>query len=58
VNREMDRHVNISWVSEFNDSIEYFEEEVERWLIWYVNKNEDIEDTLHQLIFNLKDIGK
>jgi hypothetical protein len=25
--------LKISWASEFNDSIEYSEEEVERWLI-------------------------
>jgi hypothetical protein len=29
--------------------IEYTEHEVENWLVNYVNKNEDIEDTLHQL---------
>jgi len=29
--------------------IKYIEHEVENWLINYVNKNEDIEDTLHQI---------
>jgi hypothetical protein len=39
--------LKISLVSEFNDLTEYSEEEVEKWLIHSVNKNEDIEDTLH-----------
>jgi hypothetical protein len=48
--------LKISWESEFNDLTEYSEEEVEKWLIHYVNKNEDVEDTLHQLSFDFKDI--
>jgi hypothetical protein len=48
--------LNISWASEFNNSTEYSKEEVEKWLIQYVNKNEDIEDTLHQLSFDFKDM--
>jgi hypothetical protein len=45
-----------SWASEFDNLTEFLEEEVEKWLIHYVNKNEDIEDTIHQLGFELKDI--
>jgi hypothetical protein len=48
--------LKVSWANKFNDSIEYSEEEVERWLIWYMNKNEDIEDTLHQLSLDLKEL--
>jgi hypothetical protein len=33
----------------FNSLTKYSELEVESWLVSYVNKNEDIEDTLHQL---------
>jgi hypothetical protein len=32
--------------------------EVEKWLIHYVNKNKDVEDMLHQLNFNIKNIEK
>jgi hypothetical protein len=35
--------------------IEYTEHEVEIWLVNYVNKNEDIEDTLHQLLIDFRD---
>jgi hypothetical protein len=36
--------------------IEYTEYEIESWLVNYVNKNEDIEDTLHQLSFELREL--
>jgi hypothetical protein len=48
--------LKVSWASEFNDLIENSEEEVEMWLVWYVNKNEDIEDTLHQLSLDLREM--
>jgi hypothetical protein len=47
--------LKISWASEFNDITGYSEEEVEKWLIHYMNKNEGIEDTLHQLGFDFRD---
>jgi hypothetical protein len=50
--------LKISWENEFNEITEYSEEEVEKWLIRYVNKNEDVEDTLHQLSFDIRDIEK
>jgi len=31
------------------------EYEIESWLVNYVNKNEDIEDTLHQLLVDFRD---
>jgi hypothetical protein len=34
--------LKVSWDSEINNSIEYYKEEVERLLIWYMNKNEYI----------------
>jgi hypothetical protein len=40
----------------FNSMTEYTEHEVESWLVSYVNKNEDIEDTLHQLSIDLRDL--
>jgi hypothetical protein len=39
--------LKISWENEFNEINEYLEEEVEKWLICYVNKNEDVENMLH-----------
>jgi hypothetical protein len=38
----------------FNSLTEYSELEVESWLVSYVNKNEDIEDTLHQLSIDFR----
>ena len=40
--------LKVAWESEFSDSVEFSEDEVERWLVLYINKNYDIEDTLHQ----------
>jgi hypothetical protein len=48
--------LKISWANEFNDLTEFLQEEVEKWLIHYVNKNEDQVDIIHQLGFELKDI--
>jgi hypothetical protein len=48
--------LKVVWANEFSDSIEFFEDEIERWLVWYVNKNEDIEDTLHQLSLDLREL--
>jgi hypothetical protein len=40
----------------FNGLMKYSEFEVESWLVNYVNKNEDIEDTLHQVSIDYRDI--
>jgi hypothetical protein len=48
--------LKVAWANEFSDSIEFSEEEIERWLVWYVNKNDDIEDTLHQLSIDLREL--
>jgi hypothetical protein len=40
----------------FNSIIEYNENEIEIWLVSYANKNEDIEDTLHQLSYELREL--
>jgi hypothetical protein len=40
----------------FNSLTEYSELEIESWLVNYVNKNEDIEDTLHQLSIDFQDM--
>jgi hypothetical protein len=43
-------------VEKFNSLNKYTEQEVESWLVNYVNKNEDIEDTLHQLSIDFRDL--
>jgi len=43
-------------VERFNSLTEHSEFEVENWLINYVNKNEDIEYTLHKASIEYQDI--
>jgi hypothetical protein len=45
--------LKVAWASEFSDSDEFSKEEVERWLVRYINKNDGIEDMLHQLHIDL-----
>jgi len=40
----------------FNSMTKYTEHEVEIWLVSYVNKTEYIEDTLHQLSIDLREL--
>jgi hypothetical protein len=46
--------LKIASAENFNNSTEYLETEVESWLVLYMNKNDDIEDTLHQLSMDFK----
>lgn len=48
--------LKVEWENEFNEITEYSQEEVEKWLIHYVNKNDEVEDTLYQLSFDIRDI--
>jgi hypothetical protein len=48
--------LKIASTKKFNNLTEYSETEVESWLVHYVNKNDDIEDTLHQLSMDFKDL--
>jgi hypothetical protein len=48
--------LNIASTENFNKLNEYLETEVESWLVCYVKKNHDIEDTLHKLSMDFKDI--
>jgi hypothetical protein len=43
-----------SWDNEFENLTKFSQEEVEKWLVHYVKKNEDQADTIHQLGFELK----
>ena len=50
--------LKISSTDMFNNLIEYSKIEVEGWIVCYVNKNDDIEDTLHQLTMEFKYLEK
>jgi phage regulator Rha-like protein len=46
----------IESVKKFNNLIEHSEIDAGSWLAHYVNKNDDIEDTLHQISMYFKDL--
>jgi hypothetical protein len=48
--------LKVAWESEFSDSVDFYEEEVERWLVRYIHKNDDIEDMFHQLSIDLREM--
>jgi len=48
--------LKVASTKKFNNLIEYSELEVESCLDSYVNKNEDIEATLHQLSMDFRDL--
>jgi hypothetical protein len=48
--------LKVSWENEFTESIELFEEEVERWIVRYINTNDEVDDTLHQSGMELREM--
>jgi hypothetical protein len=42
----------------FNSVIEYGEEEIDNWLIDYSIKNQDIEDSIHAISHDLRNLGE
>jgi hypothetical protein len=40
--------LKVAWANEFTETIEFSEGEVERWLVQYINRNNEMDDTLHQ----------
>ena len=40
--------LKIAWANEFTETMEFSEDEVERWLVRYININDEVENTLHQ----------
>jgi hypothetical protein len=50
--------LNALSVEKINSLTKYTEQEVESWLVIYVNKNEDIEDMLHQLSIGFRDLQR
>jgi len=45
----------VAWENEFTETIDFFEQEVEKWLVWYINRNDEVDDTLHQLEMDLRE---
>jgi hypothetical protein len=40
--------LKVAWENEFTETIDFSEEEVEKWLVQYINRNDEVDDTLHQ----------
>jgi hypothetical protein len=47
--------LKVAWANEFIETIEFSEDEVEKWLVWYINGNDEVDDTLHQLKLDLRE---
>ena len=47
--------LKVAWANEFNETIEFFEDEVEKWLVRYINRNDEVDDTLHQSELDLRE---
>jgi hypothetical protein len=57
--QRFDEHVEILKglsVEKFNSVIEYGEEEIDNWLIDYSIKNQDIEESIHGISHDLRDL--
>jgi len=48
--------LKVSWENEFTESIEFSKEEIERWLVKYINRNDEVDDTLHQQGMDLREM--
>jgi hypothetical protein len=48
--------LKVAWANKFTESIEFFEEEIRRWLVTYINRNDEVDDTLHQLGMDLREM--
>jgi hypothetical protein len=48
--------LKVAWENEFTESIEFSKEEIKKWLVKYINKNDEVDDTLHQLGMDLRDM--
>ena len=47
--------LKVTQADEFTINIEFFEDEVEKWLVQYINKNNEVDDTLHQQEIDLRE---
>jgi hypothetical protein len=48
--------LKVAWANEFTETIEFSEDEVERWLVRYINRNDEVDDTLHQSELDLREL--
>jgi hypothetical protein len=39
--------LKVAWANEFTKTIEFSEEEIEKCLVRYINRNDEVDDTLH-----------
>ena len=56
--KQFEEHVDILKsisAKKFNSIIEYDEREIENWLVDYANKNQDIEESIHNISHDLTD---
>jgi uncharacterized protein YeeX (DUF496 family) len=57
--QQFDEHMEILkglLAEKFNGIIEYGEEEIDNWLIDYCIKNQDIEESIHGISHDLRDL--
>jgi hypothetical protein len=52
-----DQHdaLKVAWENEFTETIGFFEEEVEKWLVKYINRNDEVDDTLHESCMDMRE---
>jgi hypothetical protein len=48
--------LKVPWANEFTKTIEFSEEEVEKWLVMYINRNDEVDDTLHQFGMHMREL--
>jgi hypothetical protein len=48
--------LKFAWENEFTETIDFYEEEVEKWLVWYINRNNEVDDTLHQSDMDMREL--
>jgi hypothetical protein len=47
--------LKVAWANEFTKTIEFSEDEVETWLVRYINRNDEVDDTLYQPKLDLRE---
>jgi len=47
--------LKVAWENEFTETIYFSEDEVEKWLVRYINRNDEVDDTLHQLEIDMRE---
>jgi hypothetical protein len=47
--------LKFAWANEFTEIIDFSEEEVEKWLVRYINRNDEVYNTLHQSEMDLRE---